>query len=608
MSCIAGLINLDGAPVDRELLKRMTSTMENRAPDEIGIWCSGNVGFGHAMLRISPDSVKEHQPCTLDGKVWITADARIDGRDDLMRKIRSTGLSPRSDLPDAELILYAYDAFGESFLEHLIGDFSFALWDDRRKRLICVRDHFGVRPFFYAKIGQVFLFASDIDALHEYPSVSRNLDEEGIGDFLLFGDFQNRKTSIYRDIRRLPAANIACVERNALRINRYWELSPHNVIRYGKDSEYLDRFKELFSQAVEDRLHSNRIAIQMSGGLDSTAIAAASMMGAKPATRSVTAYTTTCNCLLPDDQEGHFANEAAMHLGIPIFYQENGDYAPFERFGSRELRTSEPVSYPVLAAHYDSYLHMQNAGCRVMLTGQGGDAVFNNSNSYYAYLLHSGRIARLLYEAYLHVRGSGSLAGMGLRSELLGSSRKAPWQPDFPDWIASEFIARAELKERWEMGWETIRHAAGAYSQMQAPWVSSIFETYETLKMPRVVRHPFFDLRLAQFLLGLPTYMKSDKRLLREAMWRLLPETVRARPKTSLVGDHVRTMITRSTTHNSMPSLREKDCDAYIDANRYKIAFERYLSGDGSSSTWSSCLISAPIALNFWLAQQANAH
>ena len=114
--------------------------MSARAPDEANIWVSGNVGFGHAMLRISPESKQEHQPFTLDGQVWIAADARIDGRLELIAKLRSAGFEVQQDAPDVELILHSYSAFGESFLDHLIGDFAFALWDGRNAALAdCVR-------------------------------------------------------------------------------------------------------------------------------------------------------------------------------------------------------------------------------------------------------------------------------------------------------------------------------------------------------------------------------------------------------------------------------------------------------------------------------------
>src|SRR5260370_40495699 len=147
MSGIVGIINLDGAPVDRDLLRRMTEFMTFRGPDAQEIWIDGNVGFGHTMLRTTWEAETEKQPLTLDGKVWLTADARIDGRTELIAELEaklrtkvqisrgSNGNSSESRIPnDAELILLAYEAWGEDCVKHLIGDFAFALWDKRECR------------------------------------------------------------------------------------------------------------------------------------------------------------------------------------------------------------------------------------------------------------------------------------------------------------------------------------------------------------------------------------------------------------------------------------------------------------------------------------------
>ena len=115
MSGIAGIIHFDGKPVNRELLVRMTDVMKSQAPDERGIWISGNVGFGHAMLRTSPESENEHEPCSLHNQVWITADARVDGRMELIEQLRSAGHRVPMDSPDVELILRAYAAWVNRF-------------------------------------------------------------------------------------------------------------------------------------------------------------------------------------------------------------------------------------------------------------------------------------------------------------------------------------------------------------------------------------------------------------------------------------------------------------------------------------------------------------
>ncbi len=597
MSCIAGIINLDGAPVERELLERMTATMKGHAPDGIDVWCSSNVGFGHARLRISPEQENERQPCTLDGNVWITADARIDGRAELIGQLRSAGGPVRNDASDVDLILHAYRVFGESFLDRLIGDFAFALWDERSKKLICARDHFGVRPFFYVRTHKVFLFASDIDALLEHPEVSRQLDEGFIADFLLFSFCMEAEPTIYHAIRRLPAASQFILDPERCRIRRYWQPPLHNEVRYKNDAEYIDQFLGLFSKAIVDRIPENGAAIELSGGMDSTSIAAVASANAKV----ITAYTATIHDLLPDDQEGHLAGLTAAHLNIPMVCHAIDNYALFERFDSTRLRAAEPSANPLLAAQYDKFVSIANTGARVLLSGQGGDALFNGSNTYYPQLLRSGRIRKFLGEVYRHVHGAGSFRGMGLRSMLMGTLSGEYWQPPFPDWINRDFSERVRLKERFDSGWEKWNAPTDAYSQLKTAWLSHAFEAYEKPKMPLVVRYPFMDVRLATFLLGLPNYMKSQKKIMRGAMRGKLPEVVRTRPKTALVGDQLRARLLRHREQAQIFSGLTNLSDNYVERGRYQQAYRHYLSGEGRESTWSSWIILTPVALGLWL-------
>ena len=602
MSGIAGIIHFDGKPFEPGLIEKMTSAMAHRGPDGINHWVKGSVALGQCMLRVSDELEDENQPCTLDGQIWITADARIDSRDELIGTLRASGHHVRRDAADVELILHAYGVFGEAFLERVIGDFAFALWDSRSAKLICARDHFGVRPFFYAKTDHVFLFASDIDALLKYPTISADLDEEAIGDFLLFCNYQNPELSIYRNIRRLPAAHCIRLTPDRFCLQQYWTLPLHNEIRYRKDSEYIDQFQEVFSEAVNDRLRTNQVAVELSGGMDCTSIAAI----AKTTGHSVTAHTITCNGLLPDDQEGHYASMVASYLDIPIFFRAIENYALFDRYDNPQLKTSEPFPNPDLSVHYDHLRQVMKNGARVLLSGQGGDALYSKSSTYYARLLRNGHIIRLLTELYRYVRRTGSLSGSGLRSATLGRLvKQVPWQPAFPDWIDKEFARRAYLKDRWELGWKTIHNSNDIYYQLCAPWVSNTFENYEALKIPLIAQHPFFDVRLAVFMMSLPDYIKTNKYIMRESMRGKLPDLVRTRPKTGLAGDHFRERFSESWVQISVELKLTKARNGYVDTGRYSKAFKSYLNGYGTESTWFSYYMITPIALNNWLLQHS---
>src|SRR5438874_2581685 len=152
MSGMTGIFNRDGAPVDRDLLSRMTAYMGFRGPDAQEIRTSGGIGFGHTLLRTTWESETENQPYVLED-VWITADARIDAREDLIRHLQAAGRHPSQNASDPELILHSYHAWSEQCLDRLLGDFSFAIWDQRARRLFCARDHFGIKRFYYSLSG-----------------------------------------------------------------------------------------------------------------------------------------------------------------------------------------------------------------------------------------------------------------------------------------------------------------------------------------------------------------------------------------------------------------------------------------------------------------------
>jgi len=258
MSGIAGIINVDGAPVDRDLLSRMTKFMSFRGPDGQDTWIDGNVGFAHALLRTS-DGVGP--AFTAGDDVWIAADARIDGGEN-------------TESTAGERILRAYEQWGETCVDHLIGDFAFAIWDKRLRRLFCGRDHFGVKPFFYARVGNSFIFGNTLNVLRLDRRVSDELNEGAVNDYLDHGLNQDLASTIFRDVNRLPAAHALSLANGSISTRCFWTPTVKREIRFREQREYVERFDELLTTAVKDRLRTDRVSISMSGGLDSTSLAA----------------------------------------------------------------------------------------------------------------------------------------------------------------------------------------------------------------------------------------------------------------------------------------------------------------------------------------------
>jgi asparagine synthase (glutamine-hydrolysing) len=144
MSGIVGIFQLNGAPIDQTLLARLTNSLAFRGPDAQRIWYRGPIGFGHTLLQSAIESKDEHQPLSLDGNLCIVADARVDGRRDLIATLRSHGELCSETAADAELILRAYTLWGDACVDRLIGDFSFAIWNARTRRPAIIS---GLSPF-----------------------------------------------------------------------------------------------------------------------------------------------------------------------------------------------------------------------------------------------------------------------------------------------------------------------------------------------------------------------------------------------------------------------------------------------------------------------------
>ena len=174
MSGIAGAYySFDGRPVEKTDIEKMLNIIVHRGPDGSRIWTDGPIGFGHRMLWTTPESLNEKLPFSnKTEELSITADARIDNRDELISTFDLPGRS-RQTIADSELILTAFEKWGEGCPERLLGDFSFAIWDSRKNRLFCARDHMGIKPFYYYLSDKLFVFASEIKALLCYKGNTR---------------------------------------------------------------------------------------------------------------------------------------------------------------------------------------------------------------------------------------------------------------------------------------------------------------------------------------------------------------------------------------------------------------------------------------------------
>ena len=603
VSGFVGILNLDGSPVDSRMLQDLTNFLSFRGPDAQAIWGDGPTGLGHALLQVTSGATLEKQPAQLDGRLWIVADARIDARAELIDKLKAKSNAASSlslATPDSELILRAYDSWGESCVEHLLGDFSFALWDARTKRLFCARDHFGIKLFYYAQVGSCFIVSNTCDCIRMHPAVSNRLNDLAIADFLLFDTNQDPGATSFADIHRLPPAHILSCEPGTLSTRRYWELSVNTPIHYARDQDYIDRFRELLDAAVADRLPTGSAGIMMSGGLDSTIVAASAqrILNRNGYPSGLRAYTEVYDSLIPHE-ERHYATLSAEALSIPIEFIASDHWKIFERADQPGYCSPDPLhtSWPDSTG---DILRRVAARSRVALTGYGGDpTLLGRITVHFRQLLKGGQLGRAFGDAVRYLTAEGRFSRLYLRRRwgLLFQSRGNA--EGYPPWLNEDFEIQWKLRDRWKAvnnGSAPITGVRPEAIRVMTEW-TELFEGFDpdATRVPVEVRHPFYDIRLARFLLALPRLpWCCDKELLREAAREVLPDSVRLRGKSPLIADPFVALLQRPESawidrFEPIPELGR-----FVNRSRIPV-----IHGEKDSSTGWIHL--RPLSLNFWL-------
>jgi asparagine synthase (glutamine-hydrolysing) len=605
MSGIVGMAHAGDRPIDRALLERMTSALRFRGPDAHATWVDRAVGFGHTLFATTEEAWSEKQPCTLDGQSWIVADARLDARDELIDALTAHGRAVMTTANDAELLLHAYGAWGDAMVDRLLGDFAFAVWDRQTGRLFCARDQFGVKPFFYAAVGPQIVFSNTLECVRLHPSISDNLNESAIADFLLFYFNQDVSTTVYADIQRLPSAHTLAWDGATLKVRRYWRLAEQESIRYRRQDDYIDHFKSLLTRAVTDRLRTKRVGVLMSGGLDSSSVAATAKaaLAAQSAPFDLKAFTIVYDRLLPD-RERHYAGLVAGQLGIPIQFHPVDDYPAYHRCTEPDLRTPEPMDEPQMAQYLDLYRAIASSR-RVVLTGSDLDTVMHERPiTYLAALARRGAFGRLGADVWRLARAQGGIARIGIRTTLrewFASGRQVA--PSMPGWINEAFIDRPDIREHVRNR-VTRQHDAPPHplrprvsrALSSPPWMH-LFEGRDpgVTQIPLELRHPFADLRLVHYLLSIPLIPWCDnKMIVRKAMHGILPDAVLSRPKSPLAGDPLPTQL-RSTESRWIGEFRSRpELTRYVVRERIPPVTADHADGLAGSDL-------RPFSLNNWL-------
>jgi asparagine synthase (glutamine-hydrolysing) len=535
--------------------------------------------------------------------VW---DGRIDNRADLRREL---GSIVDAGVSDAMLAAAAYAKWGTEAPRHLLGDFSFAMWDARLQRLFCARDPVGARPFFFVRSDRFFAFASEDDALVALPGISNAVNEERVAHFLLpsYLGFDVARSWL-RDVHALGGGETLVVERDGrMRRGTYWQPRAGTDRSFRSEAECLDEFRSVFGEAVRCRMDGESdVALMLSGGLDSAAILAAIEPAARDRLRTysvvseppVTSIESDCIHELTRD-----LGSRASFLNVPSFTGVASVGDLHEIAASRPHPIDHSLLLPAIMCRAAS-----RDGHRVMLTGVCGDLALHASHFYVGSWLARGRVAHAWRESvaaslrHTHWREVPPMRAIG--RHVAQRLAPAPLRRMVRRWRAQRgtyldgSIIRADFAHRLGvLQWLAERHDRAPVSHqhahvaaLQPPYgIASSLGGYNRVaaRWGIEIRDPWSDRRVIEFCLRLPLEWKYrdgwTKYIVRRAFERELPRIVTQRIGKQHVGWHLlcRFMDDSRAAADGILERELGTVDNFVDADAARALYRRYLaSGD----------------------------
>ncbi len=378
MCGISGFLNLSNAPVPNGIksIKVMNNLQRHRGPDGSGEWIRSDalVGFGHQRLSIIDLSPSAVQPMTDECGNWIVYNGEIYNYIELRKGLGEKEFRTASD---TEVLLRSYERWGVACVERFRGMFSFAIWDERKRMLFCARDRFGIKPFYYARVGDILYFASEIKALLPFlPDIKTDID--GLKDYLTFQFCLDGKT-LFEGVRELPPAHILIVRNGELRVERYWEV--YYALDFDHTEKYFhERLSSILLESVSLHMRSDvPIGAYVSGGLDSSTIASLAVKSAPE--NEMMGFNGLFKEFGSAFDESEYAKAIGQHCGFELNLRDIHCSDFLDQIRSVIYHLDYPVAGPGVLPQY---LVSQEASKhrKVVLGGQGGDEIFGGYTRY----------------------------------------------------------------------------------------------------------------------------------------------------------------------------------------------------------------------------------
>ncbi len=379
MCGIVGFINTERErPASEPVARAMAAAIIHRGPDDEGFYCHDQVALGMRRLSII-DVAGGHQPITNeDRSVWVVFNGEVYNFRELRQQLNARGHQFRTEA-DTEVIVHLYEDYGDDLVQHLNGMFAFALWDERRARLLIARDRMGEKPLYYTLAGDAFVFASELKSLLTHPAVERRLNPSALRKYLFY-ECVPSPHSIIADVRKLLPAHRLVFERGTVREERYWQLD-YNVEKAAiSEAEAVEEVQRRLREAVRLRLLADvPLGVLLSGGIDSSAVAA---LASEAATGRIKTFSIAFAEKSFD--ESSYARAVARHLGAEHFEHRLTEREMLDMVPEIPRLLDEPLGDGSLIPTF-LVSRFTREHVTVALGGDGGDELFAGYPTYIAH-------------------------------------------------------------------------------------------------------------------------------------------------------------------------------------------------------------------------------
>lgn len=566
MSAITGLVHFNDNPISIDHSNILMSVFKRFPADSVDTLLKETVFLGCHAQWITPESINEQLPYfDYDKQLTITADAIIDNRQEVIEKLNINDKSLLNTMPDSQLILMAYIKFGEECPKHLIGDFAFAIWDERNKKIFAARDFSGSRTLYYHFSGDKFVFSTLIEPLLSLPFITKKINEEWLAQFLAIPgpvEAVDMDATPYKEILQLPPSHSITVCENKVSLKRYVTAGSAGKLVLASDSDYEEGFREVFQRAVSDRIRTlGEVGSHLSGGLDSGTVVgfAASELNLQNKQLHTYSYIPeegfedfTEAYYLPDER--HFIKETVTHAGNIkdnyLDFQGRDPYTEIDDF----IQLME-MPYKFFENTYwlkGINEEAEKVGIKVMLNGARGNhsiswGSYKLTYNYYISLLRRLKWLKLFQEvdAYCAVHNTGKKVVLPFlaKKAIMPSDNKGSGNP-YSVFINPGLAKKTKVFEKLEAhsidykgeAVTDLAHYRRQYYQSLYPWnKSGTADTKLSLRYGLWNRDPTNDIRVIQYCLSIPEeqYVKAgmERSLIRRATKGILPDTVRLNRK-----------------------------------------------------------------------------